>query len=126
MKMKFPRSAHNWITLIGVTIALIALSMIVFLFVISSVLNEGHVYLGLILYVALPAVMIFGLLLIPLGMYLQKKREKREGQSDGTEWPRIDFNIDRHRNAFFVFTVGTSILLFLSAIGSYEAFHFSE
>ena len=32
----------------------------------------------------------------------------------------------RHRNAFFVFVVGTTIFLFLSAIGSYQAFHYTE
>ncbi len=127
MKMTFPRSSHNWITLIGATIAFIALSMIVFLFAISTILREGHTYLGLVIFILLPAVMIFGLLLIPLGMLIERRRLNRSGViPEEASWPRVDLNDIRHRNAFFIFTAATTFLLFASAVGSYEAFHFTE
>lgn len=127
MKIKFPRSSHNWITLIGATIAAIALSMIVFLFVISTVLREGHAYLGLVIFILLPAVMLVGLGLIPIGMLIERRRLHRTGTiPDEASWPRVDLNEPRHRNAFFIFSMVTTVLLFASAVGSYEAFHFTE
>jgi nitrate/TMAO reductase-like tetraheme cytochrome c subunit len=38
----------------------------------------------------------------------------------------IDLNDQRHRNAFIIFSTVTFVLLILTSIGSYEAFHFTE
>ncbi len=126
MKFQLPRSTQNWITLIGATIALIALFMIVFLFTISTFWEEGYTYIGVVIYILLPAVMVMGLILIPIGMFYQMWIDRKRETIDRPPWPRIDLNDPRHRNAFFVFSIGTTILLFFSAIGSYEAFHFTE
>lgn len=126
MKFQLPRSTQNWITLIGATIALISLFMIIFLFTISTFWKGGHAYIGLVIYIILPAVMIAGLILIPIGMTVQIRRERKQKPSEISPWPKVDLNDIRHRNAFFVFSIGTTILLFLSAIGSYEAFNYTE
>jgi len=126
MKLKLPSSTQNWLSLIGATIALISLFMIIFLFVIATVFHQQHSYLGLIVYILLPGVLITGLLLIPIGMFLTYRKRKRTGEEKIPDWPKIDLNDIRYRNAFFIFAVGTTIFLFLSAVGSYEAFHFTE
>jgi formate-dependent nitrite reductase cytochrome c552 subunit len=107
-------------------IAGISLFMIVFLMVISFLVEGGRAYLGLITYILLPAVMIFGLLLIPIGMLLKVRKEKRTGLSEVKQWPLVDLNNPRHRNAFFIFSGGTTVLLFMSAFGSYEAYNFTD
>ncbi len=126
MKIKLPHSASNWISLIGATIALISLFMILFLFAITTFLNRGSSYLGLVIYILLPAFLIVGLILIPLGMYKKTKKEKRLKKTEETKWPEINLNDIRHRNAFMIFSIGTAIFLLFSAIGSYEAFHYTE
>ncbi|MFZ0391340.1 MAG: NapC/NirT family cytochrome c [Calditrichia bacterium] len=127
MKVKLPRSVQNWVSLIGATIALISLFMIIFLLVITIFfVSERSSYIGLVTYILLPAVMVVGLILIPLGMYLNSRREQKRGYQTKPGWPRIDLNVDSHRNAFFIFAIGTTIFLFLSAVGSYEAFHYTE
>jgi nitrate/TMAO reductase-like tetraheme cytochrome c subunit len=127
MKIKLPRSTQNWTSLIGATIALISLFMIIFLATITIViLHERATYLGLVIYILLPAVMVVGLLLIPIGMLLKIREEHKVGKRPGAPWPKIDLNDLQHRNAFFIFSIGTAIFLFLSAVGSYEAFHFTE
>ena len=125
MKPKLPDSARNWISLAGATIALIVLFLILFLFVISLLLGKGGLYLGLVTYILLPAVLIFGLLLIPLGMLLRWS-QRRGKEKAASPWPVVHLGDPKHRNAFFIFTVGTGIFLFLSAIGNYEAFHYTE
>jgi nitrate/TMAO reductase-like tetraheme cytochrome c subunit len=126
MKLKLPYSSQNWFSLIGATIAIISLFMIVFLFVIATLFEQEHSYLGLIVYILLPSIMIMGLLLIPIGMIITIRRRKKGEKSEVMDWPKIDLNDLRHRNAFFIFAIGTTIFLFLSAVGSYEAFHFTE
>ena len=126
MKLKLPQSVYNWLSLSGAMIALISLFMIVFLFIISVIFEQGGSYLGLIIYILLPSVLVLGLILIPAGMIRTVSREKKFGIRKKDEWPKIDLNDVRHRNAFFIFTWGTVIFLLLSAIGSYEAFHYTE
>jgi hypothetical protein len=125
MKIKLPRSTYNWISLIGATIALISFAMIVFLFVVSVLIEEGRPYLGIVIYMVLPACLIIGLLLIPMGMFIKVMKGK-ELKDRGEKWPLINLNDIRQRTAFLIFSIGTVIFLFASAIGSYEAFHFTE
>lgn len=126
MRFKLPASAQNWISLIGATIALISFFMIVFLFTITTVISQQSSYIGLVIYILLPSVLVTGLILIPIGMLLSIRKRHIEGEGEAPPWPRIDLNDVRHRNAFFIFTIGSAIFLFASAIGSYETFHFTE
>ncbi len=126
MKLQLPRSTQNWITIIGATIALISIFMIFFLFIISMFWKEGYTYIGVVIYILLPAVLVMGLILIPIGMFYQMWRYRKRKVEERPRWPRVDLNDPRHRNAFFIFSIGTTILLFFSAIGSYGAFHFTE
>lgn len=125
MKLQLPSSSRNWLSIIGATIVLISFFMIVFLFVISSLMGDENSYLGLVTFIALPAIMIIGLFLIPLGMWLKVRREKGK-EVEKKEWPVIDFNNIQQRHAFFIFAVGSAVFLLASAVGSYEAFNYTE
>ena len=126
MKLMFPASVKNWLSLAGVVIVLTSLFMILFLFIVTLTMKEQAVYLGLVTYILLPSVMIVGLLLIPLGMLREIRRERLEGAHPAPGWPKIDLAEPRHRHAFFIFVTGTAIFVLLSAVGSYEAFHYTE
>ena len=124
--MKLPRSFYNWTTLIGTVIAVIALFMIVFLIFVSFFIEVTSSYLGLVIYIVLPIFLVTGLILIPVGMMRKVRLLRREVVSGGRSWPKVDLNIRQHRNAFIIFIISTTMFLFLSAIGTYEAFHFTE
>jgi len=125
MKIRLPLSAHNWVSVTGAVVALIILLMIVFLFLVS-VFTQSSSYLGLIIYILLPSILIFGLLLIPLGMIITARKHKYQKITERQAWPKVDLNNVSHRNAFFIFSAGTTLFLLLSALGSYEAFHYTE
>lgn len=125
--MKLPQSLRNWISIIGASIALLNIVFIVFLLLISFIFDIGSSYIGLFIYIVLPFFMITGLLLIPIGMYVTKRRLKKQDKSIKlTDWPIIDFNNHGTRNATIIFSIGTILLLIFSAVGSYEAFHYTE
>ena len=126
MKIHIPASMRNWISLIGSMIALICFFMIVFLFFITMILGQGGSYIGLVIYILLPAIMIMGLVLVPIGMYLNLRSRKKSKQIQEVTWPRIDLNDLKQRRFFFNFAIASTIFLFISAVGSYEAFHFTE
>lgn len=125
--MKLPQSVRNWISIIGASIALLNIVFIVFLLLITFIFDVGSSYIGLFIYIVLPIFLITGLLLIPIGMYITKRKlKKREKSKDELDWPTIDFNNTGTRNATLIFSVGTILLLIFSAVGSYEAFHYTE
>lgn len=123
--MKLPNSYYNTISFFGSLITGFCFILIVFLFIVTQFFLDSGGYIGLIIYIVLPVIMIIGLLMIPLGMILKIRREKR-GHKEETRWKVIDMNNRRTRNAMIVFIVGTFIILFASSIGSYKAFHYTE
>lgn len=124
--MKLPKSFYSWPTMIGAVIALFSLVMIIFLFIISTIFDQGSSYLGIFIYIVLPFFLVLGLVLIPVGMWIRIRKIRKGKSVKEPGWPSVDLNIRRHRNAFFVFAGGTIVFLFFSAIGSYEAFHYTE
>lgn len=126
MKRALPSSVYNWTSIIGATVALVSFFMIAFLFIISTFIQQGSSYLGLIIYIVLPGFLVAGLLLIPIGMYLKRRSEKAGKSHKEIGWPVIDLNQEHNRNAFFIFSAGTTVFLLVSALGSYQAFTFTE
>lgn len=124
--IKLPRLVYNWLSTAGVFIAVIAALLMLILLGIAAYREDTNPYFGMFLYMVLPPILLFGLLLIPIGMFRTWRKWKREGQESVPKWPYIDLNKRSHRNATVIFFFGTIIFLALSAVGSYEAYHYSE
>lgn len=124
--MKLPPSSKNWLTIIGSVIAVINFILILLLFFVSLIFDKGSTNLGLFIYIILPGFLLFGLILIPVGMFLERKRIVKGLIHDTARLPYIDLNEPSHRNAFFIFTITTIVVLFLSTLGSFKAYHITE
>jgi hypothetical protein len=124
--MKLPPSSKNWLTIIGSIIAGMNLILILLLFVISTIFNKANTNLGLFIYVILPGFLILGLILIPIGMIRERRRIGKRDPLEPKKLPRIDLNDPSHRNAFIIFTITTIVVLVLSTMGSFEAYHMTE
>ena len=125
--MKLPSSIKNWVSITGAILAVFNIACILSLALLNAVFGFGGSYIGLFIYIILPAFMVAGLLLIPIGMRIYKvKLRKMEEEGKELNWPKIDFNDHATRNAGIIFIVGTVFLLIISSVGSYEAFHYTE
>jgi hypothetical protein len=125
--MKLPSSIKNWVSILGAVLAVFNLAVILSLIVLNSFFNFGGSYIGLFIYMVLPAFMVTGLLLIPIGMRINRKKARiADALGKPTNWPILNFNDAATRNASMIFIFGTIFLLIISSIGSYEAFHITE
>jgi hypothetical protein len=73
---------QHWLSLVGG--GLLATALISWLFVLPLQIR-GHVanpYLGIVVFLVLPAIFFTGLILVPIGIYLSK-RQIREGLAEG-------------------------------------------
>ncbi len=123
---KPPGLHNNRLSWAGTVVAVLAFANIVFLFLIGWLSNEKSPYLGIFTWVIFPTFLILGLLLFVLGMLLERRRRVRHGYIEITPYPRVDFNLARTREAFLVVSVAVLFFLVLSAVGSYEAYEFSD
>ncbi len=76
-------------------------------------------YLGIIFFLILPAFFIAGLLLIPIGMLLRRRRLTKAGLVPA-EYPKIDLNDKIFRHGLDVVFVATIINLLIVAVASYR------
>ena len=123
--MKLPKSIFNWISISGFILAVNSLIVIFVLFLFSLFSKESNAYMGLFIYIIVPAFMVLGLLLIPFGMLL-RRRKKVIADESTEKWPILNLNNPLQRKALVRISVITVILLVASSFGSYEAFHYTE
>jgi len=124
--MKLVSSGRNWISIIGLLIASVNFLMIIVLFLISTIFNKNDTNLGLFIYIILPGFLLLGLIMIPAGILISRKKRIAESKGEKRLFPAIDLNNPKHRKAFIGFTIATVVILFLSTYGSIEAFHLTE
>ncbi|MBI5645441.1 MAG: NapC/NirT family cytochrome c [Ignavibacteriae bacterium] len=122
---RLPKSFQNPLSYVGAGIALVSLCSTLVFFIMDIAGAVSSPYLGIFTYMLLPGVMIFGLLLIPLGAMLERRRMRKTGGAE-RRFLHIDLNRQTHRNAFLIFVVGTMVLMIISAAGTYQAYNYSE
>jgi hypothetical protein len=125
--MRLPRILHNWISYAGAAIAALALILFIFLFAIHSIVATSQVpYAGLIIFVFVPMIFVFGMILIPIGMLFEWHRWRTKGIRSLPRFPIIDLNNPRDRNATFFFVVGSILLIILVTVSGYKAYHVTD
>src|SRR5581483_6359527 len=93
--------SNNWISLAGVVIVTTATILWLFLLPITLRGTENP-YLGILAYMGLPAPFFLGLILIPLGMWIQRRREGRAALYP-SDFPRLAWsNPELRRLAYFI------------------------
>ena len=76
-------------------------------------------YLGIIFFLLLPGVFVAGLLLIPIGVVLRRRKLQKAGQIP-VEFPKIDLNDKMFRHGLDIVLVTTMANLLLVAMASYR------
>jgi hypothetical protein len=120
--MKLPKSISNWISIVGFIISVNSFILILVSFVQDLLTEHSNPYTGIFTYIILPAIMLIGLILIPIGMFINRKKTHDPGEL----WPVLDMNVPRQRQKLVVISVFVFLFLIVSAVGSYEAFTYTE
>jgi len=125
MRKKLPDKVYNTFSLTGAGIAATSFSLVLFLSVIDLIAPEQNPYFGIVTFIILPSILIFGLLLIAFGIYREDRRHKK-GDTSAPRLPVIDLNDVKQRRAAAIFSFGTILLLIFTAFGSFKAYEYTE
>jgi nitrate/TMAO reductase-like tetraheme cytochrome c subunit len=115
----------NTVSLIGLAIVIVAIANIIFLFLVDMVSATPSPYIGILAYMIMPGLLILGILLMFLGVYLERRRRAR-GLPDAAQFPNIDLNNPRQRSSVAFLLSFIVIFALLSAVGSYKAYEFTD
>jgi hypothetical protein len=115
--LKFPAFRHP-VTLVGAAITSVMAALFVTLFLFDALGLVTSPYFGLLLFVAVPAAFVVGLLLIPVGVYLDKRRRRKHPEAPASDWPVFDFRIARQRQIIAILVLLTVVNLVLISVAS--------
>ncbi len=120
-----PGRFRNWLSLIGLIIALGGFFAFLLLFAIDLFAHHGNPYMGLLAYVVAPGFMFLGLFLILLGGWLHR-RYLRARTAEARPAITIDLSRARDRKILGVVVVSAVLFLMLTSIGSYQTYSYTE
>ncbi|MEJ2128433.1 MAG: hypothetical protein P8X81_06265 [Woeseiaceae bacterium] len=127
IKMFFASITRNAISLAGTALAIASLILIVCLFLIQQMGYEGGPYLGILTFLVLPGLAIIGLILIPIGSFLwrRKVRQTPDGQ-DVAPLPVFDLNKESTRKWALIFSAITVFNVIILSGATYKGIHYME
>ena len=117
----------NWITLIGAILTTCSALAIIALMATEFVVPGKNPYLTTALFVSLPVLFVLGLLMIPTGLFIDRRARAKAGAAFEPnpilESFRAAMNQRTARNLFFFFAIATVINVIIFAAGGQAAVH---
>ena len=80
-------------------------------------------YIGIVFFLVLPALFVFGLVLIPLGAWVERRRRAAGKAPSAIHWPLVDLNDPRQRMTaviVFLLTIANVVIVSLAAYRGVE------
>ena len=113
-------ATRNWISALGVILS--SFAAISFLAILSINIGgeEPGNYQGIISYLILPVIFVLGLVLIPIGLRILRRREKAGAP---TGFPVLNFNDPRVRTIALVVFVLSVLNLMIISVATYRGLH---
>ncbi len=110
----------------GLALAVVALGNVLFLFFLDLSAGHSNPYVGILAYMVAPAFLITGLGAAMFGVWLDRRRRRRQQPGASVRYLRVDFSDPSHRGAFAFLLSFVVAFIGLSVVGSYQAYEFTD
>ena len=117
--------ARHPVAIAGAVIATVAAVVFIALAIAVVVGLLDNPYAGLVVFIVVPALFVLGLLLIPLGMWLQRRKLQRHPEAVA-EWSVIDFRKPRVRRITLAIIALSAVNLVILLLAGYGTLHWME
>jgi nitrate/TMAO reductase-like tetraheme cytochrome c subunit len=113
----------NFLTLFGAALTTSTAITLVAVWLLESTGRSVHPYAGLVIFVGLPALFVLGLVLMPLGVLLERRKLRARGETLPT---RVDFGSAEVLRALSIVGLLTAVNIALLGIASYKGIEHME
>jgi hypothetical protein len=117
--------ARHPLAIVGVVITTVSAAVFIALTVADATGLFANTYAGLVIFVALPALFVVGLLLIPAGMWLQR-RKLRLHPDAAQDWPVLDFRMPAVRRTILIIGALTAVNIVIVLLAGYGTLHWMD
>jgi len=120
---RFFNYANNGLTMVGIILTSLSAVVIITFMVVELFGELENPYIGLFAYVVMPVLFVFGLILIPTGMW-RRRTALIKGGATATEqarYPKLDFNDSKIRRAAIIIIGLTAINAVIFGASSFIA-----
>src|SRR5215471_15498503 len=117
---------QNTISFIGVALTTASAITLIAFWVYDFLLpGPPHPYVGILIFLILPGLFILGLLLIPLGIFLRRRKLRATGELPST-YPAIDFKTPMVRNSLIFICGATLLNVLIFSFASYKGVSYMD
>lgn len=121
-----PSLLRNWVSLCGFVLIIIALAYTLFALLVMLLGVEPNPYFGVLVYVLFPTIALLGLILVPIGAVLERRRRRKLAPDEIPTYPRIDLNLRSARQGLFALAGLSGFFLILTMVATYKAYQFTD
>ena len=122
--LKLRQLLWNMISLTGAVLVTVSALLFLVMFLADLFGLHTNPYIGILFFLVIPGVFIFGLVLIPIGAWLARRRVRR-GVST-THWPRLDLADPIQRRATFIFLAMTFANVLIVSLAAYRGVEYMD
>jgi nitrate/TMAO reductase-like tetraheme cytochrome c subunit len=119
-----PSLLRNWMSLTGLVVVIGSLFSFFMLLMLDAVAHFSNPYISILTWMVTPGFLIGGMVLTLIGVL--RARHRRAESATFAAAVQIDLSRPRDRRIMGAFLAGAVLFLFISAVGSYNTFEFSE
>jgi len=121
------RLTSNWISFVGLLVVCVSAVFILFILIAAWLGFESNPYIGVIAFLVLPAFIVFGIILIPLGKTWERRRLARAAGLP-TGLIRFEINLDnaRTRKRIIATVVVTAVAFAFLGATTYKSMQFMD
>lgn len=122
---RLPAAARHPVSLIGIIITTAMAWVFLAMLALDLLGYLANPYIGLILFVAVPAAFVAGLLLIAIGAW-RAARRRRHAPDEVPEWPVLDLRDPRQRSLVATVLALTFVNVLIVSIAAFGGAHYME
>jgi hypothetical protein len=122
---RFEALARHPLAIAGALITTISAAVFIALVIAVFAGLFENPYAGLVVFVAIPAIFVFGLLLMPAGMWLEQRRLQRDPNAPA-DWPVVDLRQTVVRRRVLLVVALTAVNVIVVLLAGYGSLHWME
>jgi hypothetical protein len=111
---------QNWLSITGGLITTLAAVLFVAVFFLDVFGFHTNPYIGIVFFLIVPGIFLVGLILIPIGIWLERRRRRAGRPPSHLHWPRIDLNDAHTRRVAFAVVLLTIVNVLIVSLAAYR------